>query len=390
LTAYRRRRLCTAVTTAKEAIEKGEIPDIVESDLNKALEADNSRGGTDKGILFSDLMKKVFPTETWLVDSLITAGLTVITGASKIGKSWLCLQLTTALDQGGYFLGTLQTSKSDCLYCALEDTQKRIQKRIEKQGIPAFNGSRLETVRRNTAELRAFLKSNPQYRVVIIDTLQKFLGIRDMNDYSQTVDGLSALKAIADDLNRALIVIHHNRKGADLDGDHMESALGSTGINATADCTLTMTRKRGTSEAALKATGRDIVDTSFTLSWDADICSWSVTGQGALRPTLTEAQQQIIDLLESEARNWTTKEIADGLGKTRPAVSNLLKKLMETGHVENLIYGQWRAKRSFTVSSSLRGGETVKLRQGTIEGGKAPSFPETNPVEATEGELEIW
>jgi RecA-family ATPase len=269
------------------------------------------------------------------------------------------------------------------LYLALEDTPKRIQRRVQKQGIETFNGSRLETRRRTPADLRAFLKDNPQFRVVIIDTFQKMMGIGDLNDYSQTVSGMSALKDIADSLSIAVIVIHHNRKGADLDGDHMESALGSTGINATADTTLTMIRKRGTGEAALKATGRDIMDTSFTLSWDADICSWSVTGQGALKPALTEAQQQIVDLLESEARNWTVGEIAKTLNKGKSAVSNLLKRLMETGQVESPIYGQWSVKRSFTVSLPLRGCETMKLETVLPFPGAAPEAP---PIE----EPEIW
>jgi RecA-family ATPase len=124
--------------------------------------------------------------------------------------------------------------------------------------IETFNGSRLETKRRTPADLRAFLKANLQFRVVIIDTFQKMMGISDLNDYSQSVNGMSALKDIEDSLSIAVIVIHHNRKGGDNDGDHMESALGSTGINATADTTLTMHRKRGSAEASLSVTGRDV------------------------------------------------------------------------------------------------------------------------------------
>jgi RecA-family ATPase len=234
-----------------------------------------------------------------------------LTGTSKIGKSWICLQLNNALDQGGYFLGTLKAEKTDCLYCALEDTEKRIQKRIKKQGILTFNGSRLETKRRTVENLRAFLKSNTQYRVVIIDTFQKMMGISDLNDYAKTVNGMSALKAIADDLNRAVIVIHHNRKSSNLDGDHMESALGSTGINATADCTLTMRRKRGDAQAIMQVSGRDVEDTSYTMAWDKDCCSWTITEKEALKPSIPEAQQAILDILSSEDREWATAEIIE-------------------------------------------------------------------------------
>jgi hypothetical protein len=352
LAAYRGRAAWRAAAKAKEALENREAPDAVATRLAAELETvtGNSNGAAaEYGILFSDLLEKQFPPEDWFVEGLITTGLSVLTGASKIGKSWAALQLVTALDQGGYFLGSLKARKADVLYCALEDTPKRVQRRVQKQGIETFNGSRLETKRRTPADLRAFLKANPQYRVVIIDTFQKMMGISDLNDYSQTVNGMSALKDIADSLSIAVIVIHHNRKGGDNDGDHIESALGSTGINATADTTLTMRRKRGTAEATLSATGRDVEDTAFTLSWDKDICSWTVINQAALKPALSEAQQQIIDLLESEARNWTTGEIAEATGIQKYEVSRQATALAGKGLIEKPIYGQWRAKEQFAI-----------------------------------------
>ncbi|WP_062327787.1 hypothetical protein [Treponema endosymbiont of Eucomonympha sp.] len=64
----------------------------------------------------------------------------------------------------------------------------------------------------------------------------------------------------------------------------MESALGSTGINATADTTLTIRRTRGTNEATLSITGRDVEDACYALAWESGICSWAVTGQSSLVP----------------------------------------------------------------------------------------------------------
>ncbi|MDR2742618.1 MAG: AAA family ATPase [Treponema sp.] len=403
LTAFKGRAAWKATTLAKEALEKGEAPDKVNSTLAESIEKITVSGanvGDNNGLLFRDLLAKQFPPEDWFVDGLITTGLTVLTGASKIGKSWTALQLVTALDQGGFFLGTLKARKCDALYCALEDTPKRIQKRIKKQGITAFNGSRLETKRRTVQDLRAFLKANPQYRVVIIDTFQKMMGISDLNDYAKTVNGMSALKDIADTLNIAVIVIHHNRKGGDLDGDHMESALGSTGINATADTTLTMRRKRGIAEASLSVTGRDVEDTAYTLSWDKDVCTWTVTGSGTLKPVLSEAQQQIVDLLESEDRNWTTREIEEQTGIKKYDISRQAGELVRKGFIEKPVYGQWRAKIQFASLHLSKETQTCKLPDtGTTApealtrnqaGAAVIPFPEANPAETTEGELEIW
>jgi len=379
LSAFRRRKLWEEATLIREGLEKGESPErLQETFQNHITQVLKYQDKDNTGISFKDLLEKQFPPDNWLIENLITTGLTVLTGASKIGKSWTALQLITALDQGGFFLGKLKAERCDCLYLALEDTPKRIQKRLKKQGIAAFNGSRLEVKRRTVGDLRLFLKNNPQYKVIVIDTLQKMLGMNDLNDYAQTVDGLSALKAIADDLDLAIIVIHHNRKGGNEDGDHMESALGSTGINATADCTLTMRRKRGVNEATLSVTGRDVEDTSYTLEWDKDVCSWTVTGQGELTSSLSEAQQQIISLLESEERNWTKTEIVDAIGKSKSATGNLLAKMKDDNLIESPYYGQYRAKERNTETPSLR--ENVFV------------FPDkANNIDSTSGqEPAIW
>jgi len=387
LREYQRRTAMETVIELKESLENSHFPDI-ESAIKKLSEITTTEAQKERGILFSDLLKKQFPPDTWFIENLIGPGLTVLTGASKLGKSWTALQLLTALDQGGYFMGTLKAAvQCDVLYLALEDTPKRIQRRILKQGIAAdFNGSRLETSRCTVSTLRAYLKANPQYRVVIIDTLQKMLNINDLNDYAKTVDGLSALKAIADDMDLALVVIHHNRKGSNNeDGDHMESALGSTGINATADATITMRRKRGTNEAALSVTGRDIEDASYSISWDREICTWTITGQGALKPILTETQQQIISLLESEEKDWTTGEIKEGIEKSGAATSNLLKRLQEIGCIESPSHGKWRIKDNYTNSHTYREREFVN---SAPEHQKAPAGPDSAIPQETEPE--IW
>lgn len=371
LKAFKGRSTWEAAADAKESLEKKENSDDVMVALASRLDKINSvmtaTADNESGLSFQELLKKQFPAEDWLVDGLITSGLTVLTGASKIGKSWTALQLVTALDSGGYFLGSLKCSKCDVLYCALEDTPKRIQQRTKKQGFSNYNGSRLETKRRTVAGLRSYLKANPQFRVVIIDTLQKMMGINDLNDYAQTVTGISELKEMADSLGIAVVVIHHNRKGGDADADHMDSALGSTGIVATADAAITMRRKRGETNATLAATGRDFADVSYTLVWDQDICSWAITGKGELPPTLPEAQQQIVDLLGSKDHDWTLKEIAEEIGKNPTATSNLLNRLEKAGHIERPKYGHYRLKGSFTDSCSLREGESVKLTEGACE-----------------------
>lgn len=68
-------------------------------------------------LLSTPMSKTVF-----IVDHLIPQGVNVISGASKIGKSWLMLWLGLQVAQGLPVWG-LTTQQCDVLYLSLEDTQ---------------------------------------------------------------------------------------------------------------------------------------------------------------------------------------------------------------------------------------------------------------------------
>jgi hypothetical protein len=289
-------------------------------------------------------MQKQFPLALWIVESLITLGLTILTGGSKIGKSWLALQLAIAVDQGGPFLGSLAARKHGIIYFALEDTEQRIQRRLAQYGVHMFNDAWLETTwEHRPASLKPFLQENPRYKVVIIDTLQQFARITDIKDYTETVNALSTLKRTADELGIAIIVIHHTRKGAKNGaGDWMDGGLGSIGINATADCTITLARKRESSEGFLRATGRDIEEIHWALKWDRDLCSWSKTGDAPKEKALSEEQREIYQILaEAAPEPVATSAIAEKTGKSEGNTINILRRLLAAGLVTKPERGLW-------------------------------------------------
>lgn len=78
----------------------------------------------------TDLMAMNFPEPRWAVRGLICEGLNLIVGAPKFGKSWFCLNLAVAIASGGKALGQIEVEKGSVLYCALEDTPRRLQSRL--------------------------------------------------------------------------------------------------------------------------------------------------------------------------------------------------------------------------------------------------------------------
>ena len=143
--------------------------------------------------------------------------------------------------------------------------------------------------------LENYLKANNEIGLVIIDTLARFANIEDFNDYSLTTAPMARIKKIADDLDIAIVLIHHTKKGS-ADGDWTEAALGSQGLTGTTDSTILLDRPRskkakaseekdkGKNTATLYATGRDTADVIYNLKYDLDIGSWAITDAPKTKP----------------------------------------------------------------------------------------------------------
>ncbi len=222
----------------------------------------------DAETLLSTPMSKTM----FIVDELIPQGVNVLSGAAKIGKSWLMLWLGLQVTQGIPVWG-IPTMQCDVLYLCLEDTQRRIKDRLfDLTNDPprSFHltvtcgliGNGLEE------ELVNFLSDFPKTKLVIIDTLQK---VRDSKGgagktgmYGNDYDDISSIKRIADQYNIAIILVHHLRKMKDSD-DPFNEVSGSTGIVGAADTNYVLKRKRSSRDATLLACGRDVEYQELTL-----------------------------------------------------------------------------------------------------------------------------
>ena len=222
----------------------------------------------DAETLLSTPMSKTM----FIVDGLISQGVNVISGASKIGKSWLMLWLGLQVAQGNSIWG-LPTLQCDVLYLSLEDTQRRIKDRLYNLTDSAPDnlyfavtsgliGGGLEE------QITDFLTEHPATKLVIIDTLQK---VRDSKGsagkagmYGNDYDDISSIKRIADGFNIAILLVHHLRKLQDSD-DPFNDVSGSTGIIGAADTNFILRRKRSGNAATLLVSGRDVEYQELTL-----------------------------------------------------------------------------------------------------------------------------
>lgn len=78
-----------------------------------------------------ELINRGFPEPTWVVPGLLLAGLAILAGRPKIGKSWLALNIAVAVACSGLALGQIKkVEKSNTIYLALGDGPRRLKNRL--------------------------------------------------------------------------------------------------------------------------------------------------------------------------------------------------------------------------------------------------------------------
>ena len=260
------------------------------------------------------LLSTPFAPTPFVVDGLIPHGASILSGDSKIGKSWLMLWLGLQVAEGKP-VWDFPTHACDVLYLCLEDNYRRIQQRLFRLTDSAPTNLRfgisIDNIENGLEEqVNNYLAEYPKTKFIIIDTLQK---VRDSKSntgknsmYAGDYDDISAIKTIADKNDIAIVLVHHARKQKD-DKDPFNDATGSTGLNGAADSMFILKKdNRAANTARLFATGRDIADQELVLT--RENCIWQLTEK---KDSDTIRQEAIPDFVHrlvvfmSERNEWT-------------------------------------------------------------------------------------
>lgn len=223
----------------------------------------------------------------YVVDNLISNGITILASPPKFGKSWMCMDLAISVANGTDFMG-IRTEKRGVIYLALEDGDYRLQERGRKVAGERPIPDNLYLVKDAPvlAEgllpmLNALAQSCGNVGMIIIDTLQKVRGTAGRTEgvYGYDYRELGQLHKYALENNVAVVLVHHLNKGGD-DNDFVGRLNGSTGISGAADSIITLSRgKRGDKETKMSITGRDIVERTLVLQMDWGRYRWTVLGE---------------------------------------------------------------------------------------------------------------
>lgn len=112
-------------------------------------------------------------------------------------------------------------------------------------------------------------------KIVFIDTLQMVRNESE-SSYSSDYKELSVMKALADKLGIAIVLVHHTRKCSDSDPFNMIS--GSTGLSGCVDGSMVLIEsKRGSRKAKLYCVGRDIENQEINVVFESS--RWKVSDE---------------------------------------------------------------------------------------------------------------
>ena len=294
----------------------------------------------------AELQRKVFPPLRVLVDPVIAEGVTLFAGREKIGKSWLMLDLATAVCRGNQAAGTWNTERHDALYLALEDGEKRLQRRMQKLfGDEEWPGNfymKTDAPRLGDglAEfLEGWTNTADNAGLCIIDTLQHIRPMRKDQRYQDDTQDLRALKEIADRLDIAIVLVHHLRKAA-AEGDAFDLISGSTGLAAGADATVVLQRHPSGQGFELYTRGRDIAEREMAMTFEAEACRWSATNRPAEQVFQTDERSKLLEVVR-EMGEATIQSVTEELGEDYDAVRKRLDRAHKAGALMKIGRGRY-------------------------------------------------
>jgi len=285
-----------------------------------------------------------------VVPEILIEGLTLFAGKPKTGKSWLLLHAAIAVARGGFTLGNTHCIEGDVLYCALEDSKRRLKKRMEKligvsQDWPKRLSFRCEMPRLSAGGLdviRDWIASHPLARLVIIDTLAMVRSPKkqDQSTYDSDYAAVLELRKLAIEFGIAIVVVHHLRK-ADAD-DAFDTISGTLGLTGAPD-TILVLKRDGAGAFVLHGKGRDLIEIEKAMSFDRSSCLWRIEGDA---PEVRRSSERtaVLEAVEEAGAPIGPSTIAQATGMKPVNVRKLLTKLVREGAIKKgAKYGQYQA-----------------------------------------------
>lgn len=287
-----------------------------------------------------ELMARNLPPVRMVVGDVIPAGLLLLAGDPKVGKSLVLQHLALSAALGEPAWGSLPLDGGSALYLALEGGQRSFRSRLDAMlgGKPAPSALRVTYGSNRLGagleeQLDAWLDERRDARLTVIDTYSSVAPeARGVNRHQEDYNALAGLASLTNAWPDILVVaVHHTRKA---EGDDvMHRISGSQGMTAATDGNAVLARHTAASQCVLSVRPRNAEENELVLQRDNSTLRWSMVGADE-RAQLSGGRQRILAHMERHPGGCTPKQVADELEMT-PA--NARKYLSEMSKVRQVV-----------------------------------------------------
>jgi len=181
------------------------------------------------------------PLEWRVKDVLPTRGVAAIYGPSGSGKSFLAIDIATAICSGTHWFGN-KCKPTSVIYIGLEGSAG-IQNRVKawevgrSQRLPTnFSAVLADFDITNPTDIQAIIDQTPKASVLIIDTLNRATPGRDENSSSDMGLTLAGAKFLEQAIEGLVVLIHHTGK------DQSKGPRGHSSLYGALDAALVVTK----------------------------------------------------------------------------------------------------------------------------------------------------
>jgi hypothetical protein len=288
-----------------------------------------------------------FPPISYVVPDFVPEGLCILAGRPKVGKSWLALDICLGIAFAQEVLGVVPEI-GDVLYCALEDTDRRLQRRMKKLLWPpkgawprqlmfATRWRKLDAG--GVDDIADWAASASKPRLVVLDTLAGVRPDRHKNDTTYDGDYKALVEAhrLANDGGFAILILTHTRKMSAED-DPLDAISGTLGQVGCADTGMVLSK--GPRGATLYLRGRDIEESEKAVVFNADTCRWVILGD-AVEVRRSDTRKNILDALDSGVE-MGPQEIASATGINPNTVRQRLPGMLKDNEVIQISKGRYK------------------------------------------------
>ena len=254
--------------------------------------------------------------------SWLPAGLTLLGGKTKSGKSTLAEQIAEEI-----------SLDKKVLYLALEYNKRMAQGRFDRftqyhQIHLVLEGEINRIGKGGGSELNDLIYTyNPE--LVIVDILAK-LKRQNTGHYDAEYQAMTDIKELIDKHDKDCLVLTHSGKPTANDsGDPFDKIIGSTALQGVPDNLMVLAQSNG--QTKLHTKGRLIFPSEKILNFENGKYT-ERSGVGAEYQDKAPAKAEVLKLLET--KKMTVSEMASALGKDKGQISNICAKLSEDGQIK--------------------------------------------------------